>query len=72
MEVSGQLHDPAALPPGKELPVIRGGVGSKAGLHCGEEKNLASAGNRSADVRPIGCRYAERSIPSPENKLDVL
>jgi len=34
MEVSGQLHDPVALPPGKEPPVtlwIGGWVGPTAG-----------------------------------------
>jgi len=42
MEVSGQLHAPAALPPGKEprFPLDRrmGGPQSRAG-HDGEEKN---------------------------------
>jgi hypothetical protein len=42
MEVSGQLHAPAALPPGKEplVPIDRrlGGPESRSG-HGGEEKN---------------------------------
>jgi hypothetical protein len=42
MEVSGQLHTPAALPPGKEplVPLDRrlGGPQSRSGL-CGLEKN---------------------------------
>jgi hypothetical protein len=43
MEVSGQLHAPAALPPGKEpryaLDRRLDGPQSRSG-RCGEEKNL--------------------------------
>jgi hypothetical protein len=38
MEVSGQLHAPAALPPGKEPLVPMGGPQSHPG-HGGEDKN---------------------------------
>jgi hypothetical protein len=40
MEVSGQLHAPAALPPGEEplIPRRLGGPQSRSG-RCGEEKN---------------------------------
>jgi hypothetical protein len=42
MEVSGQLHAPAALPPGKEPLVPIGwrlGVPQSRSGRCGEEKN---------------------------------
>jgi hypothetical protein len=41
MEVSGQLHAPAALPPGKESPGIHwigGWVGPRAGLDATEKR----------------------------------
>jgi hypothetical protein len=42
MEVSGQLHSPAALPPGKDPPYTLdrrlGGAQNRSG-HGGEEKN---------------------------------
>jgi hypothetical protein len=54
MEANCQLHDPAALPLGKEPPVpnekvggVEGGPQSRSG-GCGEEKKiLASAGHRT-------------------------
>jgi hypothetical protein len=50
MEVSGQLHAPAALPPGKEAPIpldrTLGGPQSLSG-RCGEEKTLAPTGTRT-------------------------
>jgi hypothetical protein len=56
MEVSGQLHVPAALPPGKvpRYPLDRrlGGPQSRSG-RCGEEKNLALHGNRTRIVQPV-------------------
>jgi hypothetical protein len=45
MEVNGQFHAPAALPPGKEplVPIGEeaGGPKSRSG-RCGEEKNFQS------------------------------
>jgi hypothetical protein len=39
MKVSGQLHARAALPPGKEPPVL---IGEEAGSgHCKVEENLS-------------------------------
>jgi hypothetical protein len=56
MEMSGQLHDPVALPPGREYPVS---IGVEAGwapepvwMLWGREKPLASAGNRTPVVQP--------------------
>jgi hypothetical protein len=43
MEVIGQLHAPAALPSGKELPVtycIGGWVGPRAGLDAVEKREI--------------------------------
>jgi hypothetical protein len=54
MEVSGQLHAPACLPPGKIDPGAHwtgGWVGPRAGLD--EEKNLVTAGNQTPAVQPI-------------------
>jgi hypothetical protein len=49
MEVSGQLHALAALPPGKEAPVPfdrRIGESQIQSGFYGEEKYLSTAGNR--------------------------
>jgi hypothetical protein len=55
MEVSGQLHAPAALPPGKEpwYPVDRrlGRPQNLSGRH-GEEKNLAPTGTQTPTPQP--------------------
>jgi len=55
MEVSGQLHDPTALPTGKEpqysLSRSLGGPQSRSG-RGGEEKKIPdSAGNRTPVIR---------------------
>jgi hypothetical protein len=43
MEVSGQLHAPAALPPEKQppVPIIRGWVGPRAGLDVTEKIEIS-------------------------------
>jgi hypothetical protein len=58
MELSVQLHAPAALPPGKESPIpmdIRiGGPQSRSGHSGGEEKRIpASAGIRTTAIHPV-------------------
>jgi hypothetical protein len=56
MEVSGQLHAPAALTPGKEPPgthYIGGWVGPRAGFDVVGKKNLAPAGNQTPAAQPI-------------------
>jgi hypothetical protein len=41
VEVTGQFHDPAALPPGKEPPIYRRPGGPQGGSgRYGEKKNL--------------------------------
>jgi hypothetical protein len=65
MEVSGQLHSPAAFSPRKEPPYPSdrrlGGPQSR----CVEEKNIAPAGNRIPALQPLGRRYADWAIPTP-------
>jgi hypothetical protein len=61
MEASGQLHVPAALPPGKELqyPLDRrlGGPQSRSG-HGGEERNFQPLLGREPSInQPIAQRY---------------
>jgi hypothetical protein len=63
--VSGQLHDPAGLPHGKELAVQIGvWVGPRTGLGlCDEEEIPASAGesNTSRPARSLVTTLAELS-----------
>jgi hypothetical protein len=66
MEVSGQLHTLAALPPGKGCQLDRrlGGPQSRSG-RGGEEKNFQhSPGNepRSSDRPPVASRYTDWAI----------
>jgi hypothetical protein len=61
MEVSGQLHGPDALSPGKELPVTDrrlGGSQSRPGGY-GEKKNLAPPRSRTSAVQPVVRRYTD-------------
>lgn len=55
MEVNGRLHEPAALPPGKEPSVPIGSwVGPRANLHVMEKKEISCLpGNRTPVVRPV-------------------
>jgi len=48
MEISSQLHAPAALPPGKQLSVP---IGKGAGWRT--EKFLVAAGNRTPVVQSV-------------------
>jgi hypothetical protein len=55
MEVSGQFHALAALPPRKErLHPLDGKLGDNESLsgHCGEEKTLAPPGIEARSSRP--------------------
>jgi hypothetical protein len=73
MEVSGQLHAPAALPPRQEpsgTHLTGGWVGPKSRSGCcGEEKNLAPAGNRTPAVQPVVGRCADYAIPARVNSF---
>jgi hypothetical protein len=59
MEVSGQLHVPAALLPGKHAPVPSdrkiGGPQSRSGCR-GVEKNISPRGNRIPAFQRVICR----------------
>jgi hypothetical protein len=64
MEVSGQLQDPAALPPGKEPLDLRdrrlGGPQFRSG-RSGEKKNSQphrESNTRTPIVQPVAQRYA--------------
>jgi hypothetical protein len=62
MEVSGQLHAPAALPQGNHprYPLDRRLSGSQSlSGRFGEETNLAPAGNRTPAVQPVARRYTD-------------
>jgi hypothetical protein len=61
MEVSGQLHTPAALPLGKIAPYTHW-TGSLVGPSVNldaveEEKPFCTAGNRAQAVHPVARRY---------------
>jgi hypothetical protein len=66
MEVSGQLHVPGDLPQGNRLwyPLDKklGGPQSQSG-RCGQEKNLASAGNRTPAVQPVAIPSEPKTLP---------
>jgi hypothetical protein len=53
MEMNGQVHAPAALPPGRErrypLDMRLGGAQSRSGHGVEEKKFSAPAGNRTLD-----------------------
>jgi hypothetical protein len=71
MEVSGQLHDHAALPPEKEPPVT---IGYEAGrapasvrILLGRGKSC-TAGNRIRALQPLARRYTDFC---PNSKMKV-
>jgi hypothetical protein len=55
MEVSGQLHALTTLPPGTHWMGDWVGPQSRSGC-CGEEKNLATAGNGTPAVQTVAHR----------------
>jgi hypothetical protein len=59
MEVSGELDDPAALPPGKEA----------VWMLWSRDKILASAGNRTQTVQPQIRRYTDWTLQAHEIML---
>jgi hypothetical protein len=62
MEVNGQLRAPVALSLRKEprypLDKRKGGPQRRSG-RCGEEKNLAPAGNRTPAAQSVARRYTD-------------
>jgi hypothetical protein len=73
MEVSGQLHAPAALLPGKETfgtHWIRGWVGTRASLNAvAIRKFPAPAGDRTPAFQPVAQLLFWLSYPLSEWKL---
>jgi hypothetical protein len=65
MEVSGQLHAPTALSPGKEFLDRRlGGPQNRSG-RCVEQKNLALPGIKPGAVQLVIRLYADWDIQTP-------
>jgi hypothetical protein len=62
MDVSGQLHDPAALLPGKE-PLIGGWVGPSAVLDAVVKRKIPShrreSNPRTPIIQPVAQRYTD-------------
>jgi hypothetical protein len=61
MELSGQLHAAAALPPGKE-PLVGVLVGPRAVLHAVAQRINSSsvyAGNRTQVDKPVASYYTD-------------
>jgi hypothetical protein len=74
MELSGQLHAPAALLPGKEplVPIDRrlSGLQNRSG-RGGEEKNSEPCWDSNPDhpiVRPVVSHYTDCAIPAVESR----
>jgi hypothetical protein len=66
MEVVGQLHALAALPPGERASShwIGGWVGLRAGVEVWRrEKSLAAYGNRTPAVQPVAPSLYRLSYP---------
>jgi hypothetical protein len=62
MEVSGQLHGLAALPP---LDRGMGEPQSRSGRRAEQENISALAGDRTPTVQPVARRYAEWAVSVP-------
>jgi hypothetical protein len=74
MEVSGQLQAPVVLTPSDIVPrnpldMRLGGLQSRSG-HCGEEKKLAPARNRTPAVQPVTRRYTDGAIQCYKGSKD--
>ena len=66
MEVGGQHHAPAALPPGKRpgTHCIEGWVGPRAGMNGGG-KSRPPPGFDPRTVQSAANRYTDRAMPVP-------
>jgi hypothetical protein len=66
MEVSGQLHAPASLPPGKDTHWIGGWVGPRAVLDTVVKRKIPNprqeSNPRTPIVQPVAQRYADWAI----------
>jgi hypothetical protein len=62
MEVSGQFHAPAALPPGESAPGthwIGGWVGPRADVDAVEKRKIFPTGIRSPASQPVASPYTD-------------
>jgi hypothetical protein len=70
LEVSGQLHSPAALPPGKSprYPLDRrlGGPQSRFGQFRSENSWPYRDSNCDPSVQPVASRYIDHAIAASE------
>jgi hypothetical protein len=72
MEVSGQLHAAAALPPGERTPGIHwigGWVGPRSGLDDVKKGNILPVRDLNCDlsaVQSVASRYIDCAIPDLE------
>jgi hypothetical protein len=66
MEVSSQLHVPAALPLGKTLrdPLDRGWVGPRVGLDAVERKKICTIRNEIRAGQSVARRYTDWDNPA--------
>jgi hypothetical protein len=67
MEVSGQLHAPAGLPPGKKAHStywIGGWVGTRAGLDDVEKRKFLTL--PGLELQLVASRYTDYAIPAPQ------
>jgi hypothetical protein len=72
MEVRGQLHDPAVLPPGKEPFVPMGGPQSQSGHSGGEVKNSQPLPELEHPIiQPANQRYTSE-LPQNETSCNCL
>jgi hypothetical protein len=75
LELSGQLHAPAALPPGKEPPVPIGEEGRwtpEPVWTTWRRENSWPYGDSNSDpsvVQPVASRYTDYAIPAPDRDV---
>ena len=69
MEVGGQLHAPAALPPGKTRYPFHRRLGRPQGRSGRVRKTSPPPGIDPRTVQPIATRYTDWAIPAFEGVL---
>jgi hypothetical protein len=72
MEVSGEIHAPAALTPGKNpgTHCIEGCVGPRASLYCNGKNLLLLPRFEPRNVQPAASRYTNYAIPAPSPSIN--
>jgi hypothetical protein len=75
MEMSGQLHVPAALPQGKSpwYPLDRklGGPQNRSGQRGVEKNSQPLSGLETPIIQAVGQRYTNGAIPAPRSMAMV-